>query len=173
MLEIKIGLCIPTQERGNESNKMSDEINMHSLVLMHYSIALTNGSVIESSFDDDPVEITMGNGDVTDGMELAIFGLKEGDSQTLTLTPEQGFGTRDEDNIHDMPLSDFPEELPPEPGLSYSFESPDGDEIPGTVVSLKNKTAEIDFNHPLAGHEIVFTVKILAVNNAHAEVGPQ
>ena len=152
---------------------MTDEINMNSLVLMHYSIALTNGSVIESSFDDDPVEITMGNDDVTDGMELAIFGLKEGDSQTLTLTPEQGFGVRDEDNIHDMPLSDFPEDLPPEAGLSYSFESTEGDEIPGTVISLKDNTAEIDFNHPLAGHEIVFTVKILAINNAHAEIAPQ
>ena len=152
---------------------MLDEINMNSLVLMHYSIALTNGSVIESSFDDEPVEISMGNSDVTDGMELAIFGLKEGDSQTLTLTPEQGFGMRDEDNVHDMPLSDFPEELPPRPGLSYSFESADGDDIPGTVVSLKNKTAEIDFNHPLAGHEIVFTVKIIGVNNAHADIGLQ
>ncbi len=147
---------------------MKDEINMHSQVLMHYSITLTNGSTIESSFDDEPVEISMGQGDVTDGMELAIFGLKEGDEQTLTLTPEQGFGLRDEDNIHDMPLSDFPDELPPAVGLSYSFESPDGDEIPGTVINLKDKDAEIDFNHPLAGQEIVFTVNILGVNNASA-----
>ena len=150
---------------------MTDTINMNSLVLMHYSIALTNGSVIESSFDDEPVEISMGKGDVTDGMELAIFGLKEGDSQTLTLTPEQGFGRRDEDNIHHMQLTDFPEELPPRPGLSYSFESANGDEIPGTVLSLKDNAAVIDFNHPLAGNEIVFTVNILGVNNAHAEVG--
>ncbi|PCJ87748.1 MAG: peptidylprolyl isomerase [Thiotrichaceae bacterium] len=146
---------------------MPDEINMHSQVLMHYSITLTNGSTIESSFDDEPVGISMGQGDVTDGMELAIFGLKEGDEQTLTLTPEQGFGLRDEDNIHDMPLSDFPEELSPAVGLSYSFESPDGEEIPGTVISLKDNDAEIDFNHPLAGQEIVFTVTILGVNNAH------
>ncbi len=149
---------------------MTDTINMRSLVLMHYSIALTNGSEIESSFDDEPVEITMGDSDVTDGMELAIFGLKEGDSQTLALTPEQGFGIRDEDNIHEMPLSDFPKDLLPEVGLSYSFESPDGSEIPGTVISLKNDSAEIDFNHPLAGHEIIFTVKILGVNNAHTEI---
>ncbi len=149
---------------------MTDEINMHSLVLMNYSIELTNGSVIESSFDDEPVEITMGNEDITGGMELAIFGLKEGDSQTLILTPEQGFGLRDEDNIHDMPLSDFPEDLQPEVGMSYSFESAEGDEIPGTVISLKENNAEIDFNHPLAGHEIVFTVNILGINNAHAEI---
>jgi FKBP-type peptidyl-prolyl cis-trans isomerase SlpA len=149
---------------------MTDEINMHSLVLMHYSIALTNGIEIESSFNDEPVEINMGSGDVTEGMELALFGLKEGDKQTLTLTAEQGFGVRDEDNIHDMPLSDFPENLLPEVGLSYSFESPEDGEIPGTVLSIKDDMAEIDFNHPLAGQEIVFTVDILGVNNAQAEI---
>ncbi len=149
---------------------MADEINMHSLVLMHYSIVLTNGTEIESSFNDEPVEITMGNGDVTEGMELALFGLKEGDTQTLTLTAEQGFGIRHEDNIHDMPLSDFPEDLQPEVGLSYSFESPEDGEIPGTVLSIKDDTAEIDFNHPLAGQQIVFTVDILGVNNAQTEI---
>jgi FKBP-type peptidyl-prolyl cis-trans isomerase SlpA len=149
---------------------MSDVINMHSLVLMHYSIALTNGIEIESSFNDEPVEINMGNGDVTEGMELALFGLKEGEKQTLTLTAEQGFGVRDEDNIHDMPLSDFPEDMPPEVGLSYSFESPEDGEIPGTVLSIKDDMAEIDFNHPLAGQQIVFTVDILGINNAQAEI---
>lgn len=148
---------------------MPDKINMHSLVLMHYSIKLTNGSEIESSFDDEPVEITMGQADITDGMELAIFGLKEGDEQALTLTPEQGFGLRDEDNIHNMPLSDFPKDLPPEIGLSFSFESPDGDDIPGTVIDVKKDAAVIDFNHPLAGQNIVFTVNILGVSNTHIE----
>lgn len=143
---------------------------MHSLVLMHYSIALSGDKIIESSFDEEPVEISMDSDDITDGMVLALFGLKQGDKQTLTLTPEQGFGARDEDNIHDMTLSDFPAELSPEVGLSYSFESPGGDEIPGTVVSLKGNTVEIDFNHPLAGHEIIFSVEILGVNNAHAEI---
>ena len=148
---------------------MSDEINMHSQVLMHYSISLTNGSDIESSFDEDPVEITMGQGDITEGMELALYGLKEGDEQTLTLTPDQGFGIRDESNIHDMPISDFPKELPPKIGLSYSFESPDGQEIPGTVSALKEDAAVVDFNHPLAGQNIVFTVRIVSVNNTHIE----
>jgi FKBP-type peptidyl-prolyl cis-trans isomerase SlpA len=149
---------------------MNDTINMSSLVLMHYSIALTDGTLIETSFDEDPVEITMSQGDITEGMELALFGLKEGDRQTLTLTPEQGFGYREEDNVHDMPLSDFPKDLPPEVGLSYSFESPDNGEIPGTVLSVTEDTAKIDFNHPLAGQEIVFTVEILGINNAHAEI---
>lgn len=146
-----------------------EEINLHSLILMHYRIALTNGTIIESSFEEDPIEILMGNGDITEGMELALFGLKEGDSQTLTLTPEQGFGVRDEANISKMPLSDFPQDLPPETGTSYSFESAAGQEIPGTVIELRENVAVIDFNHPLAGQEIIFTVQILGVNNAHAQ----
>lgn len=150
---------------------MSDEINMHSLVLMHYSIALTDGTVIESSFDDEAVEITMGHGDITEGMELALFGLQEGDTQTLTLTAEQGFGLRDDDNISDMPISDFPENLPPEVGLSYSFEAQEGEEIPGTVIAIENDFVKIDFNHPLAGQEIVFQVQIMGVNNAHINAG--
>lgn len=149
---------------------MADEINMHSLVLLHYSIALTNGTMIESSFDEDPIEITMGNADLTDGMELAIFGLKEGDSQTLTLSAEQGFGIRDESNINEMPLSDFPDDLLPETGLSFSFEASNEEEIPGTVLSVKGDVVEVDFNHPLASQEIVFAVEILGINNAHAEI---
>lgn len=149
---------------------MHEKINMHSLVLMHYSIALTNGSVIESSFDNEPIEIILGNGDLTEGMELSLFGLEKGDSQTLTLTPEQGFGVRDEDNIHDMPVTDFPDDLTAKPGLSFSFETSDGREIPGTVVRLDEDIVEVDFNHPLAGHEIIFTVNILDINNAQPEI---
>ena len=148
---------------------MADEINMHSLVLMHYSITLTNGTEIESSFDEEPMEVRMSHGDLTEGMELAIFGLKEGDTQTLTLTPEQGFGLRDEDNIHPMPLSDFPDDIKAEEGMTYMFGTPEGDDIPGTVLSIYDDVADVDFNHPLAGYELVFSVHILGVNNAHAQ----
>lgn len=152
---------------------MDDEINLNSLVLLHYSIAMTNGAVIESSFEDEPIQVTMGSGQLTEGMELAIIGLKENDQQTLTLTPEQCFGFRDEDNIHNMPLSEFPEELAPEPGLTFSFGTPDGNEVPGTVRSVKGDQVEVDFNHPLAGHSLVFTVEIMGVNNIHTQISPE
>jgi FKBP-type peptidyl-prolyl cis-trans isomerase SlpA len=152
---------------------MKEKIDMHSLLLMHYSIGLTNGTEIESSFGDAPVEVSMGSGVLTEGMELALYGLETGDRQTLTLTPEQGFGLRDEDNIHMMPLSDFPDELEPESGLVFEFETPDGNEILGTVLSIKANTAEVDFNHPLSGQALVFTVEILDINNANTHITSQ
>jgi FKBP-type peptidyl-prolyl cis-trans isomerase SlpA len=152
---------------------MKEKIDMHSLLLMHYSISLTNGTEIESSFNDEPVEVAMGSGVLTEGMELALYGLETGDRQTLTLTPEQGFGLRDEDNIHMMPLADFPDELKPETGLVFEFETPGGEDILGTVLSVKDGMAEVDFNHPLAGQALVFTVEVLDINNAHANITEQ
>ena len=149
---------------------MADQINLNSLVLLHYSLAMTNGTVIESTFDDEPLQVSMGGGQLTDGMELAIIGLEEEDEQTLTLTSEQCFGERDEANIHDMKLSDFTEELQPETGLTFNFGTEEGLEVLGTIRTVKNDTVEVDFNHPLAGHSLIFRVQVLGVNNAHAEI---
>ena len=130
---------------------------------------MTNGTVIESTFDDEPLQVSMGSGQLTDGMELAIVGLEEDDEQTLTLTSEQCFGERDEANIHDMKHSYFTDELPPETGLTFNFGTEDEQEILGTVRTVKDETVEVDFNHPLAGHSLVFSVKVLGINNAHTE----
>lgn len=152
---------------------MAEQINLTSLVLLHYSLSTTDNTVIESSFDDEPLEINMLDSSLPEGMQLALIGLKENDEQTLTLTPEQCFGVRDEDNIHDMPLSDFSDDLAPEIGLTFDFGTPDGEDLPGTVRSIKKDSVEVDFNHPLAGLELIFTVKILDVNNAHAFVSDE
>lgn len=147
---------------------MAEKITQTSLVLLHYSLALTDGTIIETSFDDEPLNINMYDSVLPEGMMLALIGLKAGDKQTLTLTPEQCFGFRDEDNIHDMPLSDFTSELKPEIGLTFNFGTPDGEDLPGTILAIKSDTVEVDFNHPLAGLSLVFSVNILEVNNAHA-----
>jgi FKBP-type peptidyl-prolyl cis-trans isomerase SlpA len=147
---------------------MNETISMHSQVLMHYSISLTNGAEIESSFGDEAVAVTMGQGQLTEGMELALFGLKEGDSQTLTLTPKQCFGYRDEANIRNMSLADFSVDLKPEPGLAFWFDTAEGDDLPGTVLSVKDDIVEVDFNHPLAGQSLVFSVEIVEIINEHS-----
>lgn len=146
---------------------MAEQINQISLVLLHYSLALTDGEIIESSFDDEPLEINMFNSSLPEGMMLALIGLKEGTEQTLTLTPEQCFGLRDEENIHDMPLTDFTGDLTAEVGLVFNFGTAEGEDLPGTIRAIKSDSVEVDFNHPLAGHSLIFTVKILGINNTH------
>ncbi|MCW8830905.1 MAG: FKBP-type peptidyl-prolyl cis-trans isomerase [Gammaproteobacteria bacterium] len=147
---------------------MPEQINQTSLVLLHYSITSTDGSIIETCFDDEPIELNMSDPSLPEGMMLALIGLKPGDEQTLTLTAEQCFGFRDEENIHDMPLTGFTGDLKPETGLTFNFGTPDGEDLLGTIRSIKPDSVEVDFNHPLAGLPLIFSVKIVDVNNSHA-----
>lgn len=130
---------------------------------MAYRLAFAkDGQLIE---EEDKLEFTLGDGAVMQGLELALLGLKQGEEQDLIIPPEAGFGFRDPDQVHKMPMVDFPDELLPEAGQVISFDLPNGDDIPGTILSVNNVEAEVDFNHPLAGHELRFWVKILQVEN--------
>jgi FKBP-type peptidyl-prolyl cis-trans isomerase SlpA len=80
------------------------------------------------------------------------------------LTAEHAYGSRDGGLVHPMPLADFTE--PPEPGQIIAFALPNGEQTPGTVISVDGETVEVDFNHPLAGRNLVFRVEILEVQNS-------
>mgnify|MGYP001766017994 CR=1 FL=1 len=130
---------------------------------MHFALSLTDGRVAYSSFNEEPLELEWGDGTLRPGLELAVLGLKAGDEQTLTLLPEQAYGLHDAALVHDMPRSDFPDLVEPEVGQLIAFESPTGEETAGAILAVDADSVRIDFNHPLAGREVVFRVKILSV----------
>ena len=105
----------------------------------------------------------MGDGTLVEGLELGLYGLKAGDTQRLVLEPEQAFGLHDPAKLHQLSRSEFSRELELEPGVIIGFDTPSGEELPGTVVSLTDALVEVDFNHPLAGRVVVFEVEIIAV----------
>jgi len=70
------------------------------------------------------------------------------------------FGMPDENNVHNMPVSDFPADLPPEINQVIAFDGPDDTEIMGTIVNISGDEVEVDFSHPLAGRTINFTANI-------------
>jgi FKBP-type peptidyl-prolyl cis-trans isomerase SlpA len=146
---------------------MSDnKINSQSQVTLHYSIAIEDGTVVDSTREDDsPVEFNMEDDVLVDGLKDAITGMKQGDKELITLSPDQTFGYKDTDNIHNMPRSDFSDDMEIEPGAVIGFETPSGDEIPGMIIELNDEEVTVDFNHPLAGHQISFDVEILKVSN--------
>jgi FKBP-type peptidyl-prolyl cis-trans isomerase SlpA len=130
---------------------------------MHFAFSLTDGTVAYSSFDEEPLEFTWGDGTLRPGLELAVLGLRTGDDQTLTLLAEQAYGPYDEALVQDMPLSEFPDQIAPEPGQIIGFQTEGGEETAGTVLAVDATAARVDFNHPLAGREVVFRVRILSV----------
>lgn len=134
-----------------------------SEVLMHFSVSLEDGTVADSSYEDEPMRFTMGDGTIIEGLELALYGLKAGDHQNLRIGPETAFGQRDSEAVQEMPKSDFPADMDLEPGLIIGFTTPTGEEVPGAVLEIEDDMVKVDFNHPLAGHEITFDVQILEV----------
>lgn len=138
-------------------------------ITLHLSIALEDGTEAISTFDEEPVSLTMGDGTLQPGLELALYGLKPGDTQTLKLLPEQAYGLRDPQLIQYMPLSDFGAEFTPEVGQIIAFSLPNEEEAPGTVLDIEDGRVEVDFNHPLAGHEITFRVEIIDVSPPPAD----
>jgi len=141
------------------------QIAIGSRVTMHCSIKLADGMPVESSFDDEPVTFVWGDGTLDRGLELALVGLRPGDRQVLTLMPGQAFGEREADRIRSLPRSDFAPDMHLEPGQIIGFTTPEGEELPGAVLEVGEARVKVDFNHPLAGREIIFEVQILAVEN--------
>ena len=142
---------------------MNYPISPESTVTLHLSLALEDGTVAESTFEDEPLTFTMGDGTLVAGLELGLYGLKAGATQRLVLQPQQAFGLHDPDKLHLLDREVFPRELALEPGVIIGFDTPSGEELPGTVVSLTDETVTVDFNHPLAGRVVVFEVEVLAV----------
>jgi FKBP-type peptidyl-prolyl cis-trans isomerase SlpA len=140
------------------------EILPGSTVTLHLRILLEDGSEALSTFGEDPVELVMGDGTLQPGLELALYGLKPGEEQTLKLMPEQAYGLRDPGLIQHLPRTDFGSDFEPETGQIVAFQLPDGDETAGTILDVEEGRVEVDFNHPLAGHAITFSVEILEVS---------
>jgi len=134
-----------------------------SEVLMHFTLSLTDGTVADSTREGEPLRFVMGDGSLIEGLELVLYGLKQGDLQCLSIEPRDAFGFPDEENIHTMPRSEFPADIQLEAGLIIGFTTPSGEEVPGAIQEIKDDEVVVDFNHPLAGHEIVFDVEILEV----------
>lgn len=132
-------------------------------VTLNFSVKLEDGSVIDSNFDSDPVTFAIGDGSLLVGFEEAMFGLKDGDEQSFVIAPEKGFGQHNPTNIQQMPRSQFPEEMELKKGLMLSFSDAQSNELPGVVSEFDDKTVAIDFNHPLAGRDIHFSVRIANV----------
>ncbi len=147
---------------------MNDDATMigpDSEVLMHFTLRMEGGMVVESSRESEPLQFRMGDGSLVSGLERALYGLRRGSVQTLEIEPQDAFGFPDPANVHALSIHDFPHDMSLEAGLIVNFTTPTGDELPGTVVEVDDEQVLVDFNHPLCGHAISFEVEILAVSN--------
>lgn len=129
-------------------------------VTLHFSLALTNGEIVDSNFHKAPVTFTIGDGSLLPGFEETLFGLVVGARREVMLEPEQAFGAVNEDNVQRFPLYQFPPDLALSPGLMVEFGDAAGNQQAGVVRSIDKQYVDVDFNHPLAGRSILFSVHV-------------
>jgi FKBP-type peptidyl-prolyl cis-trans isomerase SlpA len=132
-------------------------------VTLHFALQLENGDIVDSNFEREPAVFTVGDGNLLPGFEKALFGMYEGEHKTLVIKPEEGFGQRNPNNIQEIPRSQFNAELELAEGLMLSFADAQKTELPGVVQKFDDEVVVIDFNHPLAGRDILFEVAILKI----------
>jgi FKBP-type peptidyl-prolyl cis-trans isomerase SlpA len=131
-------------------------------VTLHFALKLDNGDVVDSTFDKKPATFKVGDGNLLPGFEQAIYGLKAGDKRSLSISPEQGFGQGNPQNIQIMPRSQF-QDMELSEGLLVIFNDAANAELPGVVKAFDDSQVTIDFNHPLAGKALSFDVEIIEV----------
>lgn len=154
-------------------------INETSRVTLHFSLSLIGGEVIDSNFDSAPATFTMGDGSLLPAFEAELIGMKEGEEKETSIQAEFAFGLSDSRNIQSFSRKQFEgvgkeldedgQPLSIEPGLVLSFSSPSEGEVPGVIDRVEGQKVIVDFNHPLAGKDILYAVKITGVESSVTE----
>jgi FKBP-type peptidyl-prolyl cis-trans isomerase 2 len=137
-------------------------------VSIEYEGLLEDGEIVERSSDTGPVEFVVGSNIMPPGFEKALIGMGEGEEKTITMTPEEAFGPRDENLIHTVNRSVFGEKILPKPGMVLGMtleKEGQNHKVPALVVAVKGEDVTIDFNHPLAGKTIIYKLTLKGIKD--------
>ena len=140
---------------------MSIKIEQGIRVTLYFSLKLENGKTVDSNFDGKPATFTLGDGNLLPGFEAPLVGLEAGAQGEFVIAPEHAFGQPNPENIQALSRDNFDQETL-KVGDVFSFQNGDG-ELPGVIAAIYAENVDVDFNHPLAGRSIIFTVDIVDV----------
>lgn len=136
-------------------------------VKVHYTGRLTTGEIFDSSEAEncagEPLQFTIGNGDVIPGFEAAVVGMAPGEKKTVTIPVDQAYGERVEEMIAEIEREFLPPGSAPEMGQQYEVTQDSGEVFHVTVTGLTETTVTLDANHPLAGRELVFDISLVEI----------
>lgn len=132
-------------------------------VRIHYTGTLSDGSTFDSSEGRDPLEFTLGSGQVIPGFDTGVTGMVVGEKKTIEIPCEEAYGPVQEGARQDVPRAQIPVEIPLEVGIQLQMQSPQGQVIPVTVVEVTEETVTLDANHALAGKDLTFALELVSI----------
>ncbi|MEK7678906.1 MAG: peptidylprolyl isomerase, partial [Deltaproteobacteria bacterium] len=120
-------------------------------VHVHYTGTFEDGTVFDSSEGREPLEFTLGTGQVVPGFDNAVEGMNIGDKKKVTLKPSEAYGDRDETLKREFPRTALPPTPEPKEGMMLGLSLPTGQQVPAKITKVETDNITIDLNHPLAG----------------------
>ncbi len=144
------------------------KVSEDKFVTIDYTLKLTNGELVETSEGGAPFGFVFGRSQIIPGLEKGLKGLEEGETATIKVTPEEGYGERREELLQGIPRNYFPQDADLRPGAAFQTMGPQGP-VTFTIHEVQEDTVIADFNHPLAGETLLFDIKVTEVRDATPE----
>lgn len=132
-------------------------------VRIHYTGTLDDGTEFDSSVGREPLEFTLGNGQVIAGFDKAVDGMTVGESATVTLLPDEAYGKHHEKLVQQVPRSTLPEEMKLEIGMQLQTQDAEGQVMNLLVTEITEDSITVDANHTLAGLSLTFAIELLEI----------
>jgi FKBP-type peptidyl-prolyl cis-trans isomerase 2 len=132
-------------------------------VTIQYTGRLDDNIVFETSVNRDPIQLTIGQGRTIPALEEAIIGMETGESKTVEISAEQGYGSYQKELVHTISRKVLPAEMEPKIGQRLKATRVDGRKCSVTVRDISEKTITMDTNHPLAGKDLTFDIELIAI----------
>jgi FKBP-type peptidyl-prolyl cis-trans isomerase 2 len=146
-----------------------DAVVAGKMIKMDYTL-FVNNEQLETSVGKTPLEFVAGDQSIIPGLEKGIEGMKVGEEKTIVVEPKDAYGESDPKALKEFPKDKMPGGAELKVGMVLEAQSPDGETFPATISDIKGDQIVMDFNHPLAGKQLTFKVKILDVTDAPAPV---
>lgn len=140
------------------------KVKNNDTVKVHYTGTLTDGSIFDSSEDREPLEFTLGQGMLIPGFESAVLGMEINETRTCNIPCDEAYGDKNPEMVQEVPKSQLPADLKAEIGMQLMSSMPDGSEFPVMVIDVSDDSITVDANHPLAGQDLTFEIKVVSIN---------
>jgi peptidylprolyl isomerase len=134
-------------------------------VKVHYNGKLRNGETFDSSEGKEPLEFTVGGGQVIKGFDQGVMGMHVGDKRTVEIDVADAYGEKNEEMVIEFPKAQFPPDMKPEAGMQLMMNNGEGQSFPVLVKEVKEDSVLLDANHPLAGEDLVFDIELVEIVN--------
>ncbi|MET4129586.1 peptidylprolyl isomerase [Roseovarius sp. MBR-6] len=139
------------------------QVKAGDTVRIHYTGTLSDGETFDSSQGRDPLEFTVGSGQIIPGLDAAIPGMSVGEKKIVEVPAEDAYGQADPSARQAVPRADIPAEIPLDLGTQLQVQTPQGQVMPVTVVEVTDEQVVLDANHPLAGRDLTFAIELVEI----------